>query len=96
VARGADRVAAAYEQLLRRDPEGSWVATACPAVVERIRKYHPDLVPRLAPIVSPMIAAAIEVRNIYGDDVRCVFIGPCIARKSRPGTLCCRLPFKKR
>jgi len=81
VARGADLVAAAYEELLRRDPEGSWIATACPAVVERIRKYHPDLVPRLAPIVSPMIAAAMETRKIYGDNVRCVFIGPCIAKK---------------
>lgn len=81
VARGADRVAAAYEELLRSDPNGSWIATACPAIVERVRKYHPDLEPRLAPIVSPMIAAALEVRKIYGDDVRCIFIGPCIAKK---------------
>ncbi|MBN2338783.1 MAG: 4Fe-4S dicluster domain-containing protein [Acidobacteria bacterium] len=81
VARGADRVSAAYEELLGRDPEGSWIATACPAIVERIRKYHPDLVPRLAPIVSPMIAIAEEVHEIYGEGVRCVFIGPCIAKK---------------
>ncbi|NLV30009.1 MAG: 4Fe-4S dicluster domain-containing protein [Acidobacteria bacterium] len=81
VARGADRVSAAYEELLSRDPGGSWIATACPAIVERIRKYHPDLVPRLAPIVSPMIAIAEEVRAIHGPEVRCVFIGPCIAKK---------------
>jgi signal transduction histidine kinase len=81
VARGADRVAAAYSDLLRDDPDGSWIATACPAIVERIRKYHPELVPRLAPIVSPMIAVAHEVRETYGDDVHCVFVGPCIAKK---------------
>lgn len=81
VARGADLVAAAYEELLRNDPDGSWIATACPAIVERIRKYHPDLVSRLAPIVSPMIAAALEVRRLHGDAVQCVFIGPCIAKK---------------
>jgi signal transduction histidine kinase/Fe-S-cluster-containing hydrogenase component 2 len=81
VARGADHVSAAYEELLRGDPDGSWIATACPAIVERIRKYHPELVSHLAPIVSPMIAAALEVRKIYGEDVPCIFVGPCIAKK---------------
>jgi signal transduction histidine kinase/iron only hydrogenase large subunit-like protein len=81
VARGADCVSAAYEQLLQDDPDGSWIATACPAIVERIRKYHPELVSRLAPIVSPMVAAALEARKIYGRDVQCIFIGPCIAKK---------------
>jgi signal transduction histidine kinase len=81
VARGADRVSAAYEKLLRDNPEGSWIATACPAIIERVRKYHPELVPRLAPIASPMVAAALETRNIYGQEVHCVFIGPCIAKK---------------
>jgi signal transduction histidine kinase/iron only hydrogenase large subunit-like protein len=81
VARGADLVSAAYRELLQDDPNGSWIATACPAIVERIRKYHPDLAPRLAPIVSPMIAVALEVRKAYGDNVQCVFIGPCIAKK---------------
>ena len=81
VARGADRVAAAYSELLKSDPNGSWIATACPAIVERIRKYHPELVPRLAPIVSPMIAVALEVLETYGTDVHCIFVGPCIAKK---------------
>jgi len=81
VARGADVVSAAYAELLRKDPEGSWIATTCPAVVDRIRKYHPSLTSRLAPIVSPMIASALEVRKIYGEKTPCVFIGPCIAKK---------------
>ena len=81
VARGADIVTAAYEELLRRDPESPWIATTCPAIVERIRKYHPALTNRLAPVVSPMIASAIEVRKIYGENTPCVFIGPCIAKK---------------
>lgn len=81
VARGADLVSAAYEELLRQDPQGSWIATACPAIVERVRKYHPDLVPHLAPIASPMIASALEVRKTFGEAVHCIFIGPCIAKK---------------
>lgn len=81
VARGADLVSAAYVELLRRDPESSWIATTCPAIVESVRKYHPSLTNRLAPIVSPMIAVALEVRKIYGENMPCIFIGPCIAKK---------------
>ncbi|MDR1726591.1 MAG: 4Fe-4S binding protein [Acidobacteriota bacterium] len=81
VARGADLVSAEYDKLLQEHPDGSWIATACPAIVERVRKYHPSLTGRLAPIVSPMVAAAVEARRIYGDGVRSVFIGPCIAKK---------------
>ena len=61
VARGADQVSAAYAELLRGDPDGSWIATACPAIVEQIRKYHPELVTHLAPIVSPMVAVGARV-----------------------------------
>ena len=81
VARGADVVSAAYAELLRRDPDGSWISTTCPVIVDRIRKYYPSLMNRLAPIVSPMIAAAIEARKIYGEKTPCVFVGPCIAKK---------------
>jgi len=81
VARGADVVSAAYAELFRRNPEGSWISTTCPVIVERIRKYHPSLMNRLAPIVSPMIAAALEARKIYGENTPCVFVGPCIAKK---------------
>ena len=81
VARGADVVSVAYAELLHRDPEGLWIATTCPAIVERVRKYHPSLTNRLAPVVSPMIASALEVRKIYGENTHCIFIGPCIAKK---------------
>jgi len=81
VARGADLVSAEYVKLLREHPEGSWIATACPAIVERVRKYHPSLTGRLAPVVSPMVAAAVEARRLYGDSLRSVFVGPCIAKK---------------
>ena len=81
VARGADLVAAAYEKLLRQHSDGSWIATTCPAIVERVRKYHPSMTDRLAPIISPMIATALEVRHVYGENIHSIFIGPCIAKK---------------
>ncbi|HEY3447216.1 MAG TPA: [Fe-Fe] hydrogenase large subunit C-terminal domain-containing protein [Myxococcales bacterium] len=78
---GADLVARAYKQLLDRDPLRRWIASTCPAVIGYVERYHPKLVPNLAPIVSPMIATARVARQVHGDDVKVVFIGPCIAKK---------------
>lgn len=80
---GADLVAAAYRRLVE-ESEGTgkrWISTTCPAIVGYVERYHPDLVPNLAPVVSPMIATARALRRLHGDDLRVVFIGPCIAKK---------------
>ena len=53
----------------------------CPAIVKLIEKYHPALVPNLAPLVSPMIATAMVVKEIYGNDTAIIYIGPCIDNK---------------
>ncbi|HQG03444.1 MAG TPA: [Fe-Fe] hydrogenase large subunit C-terminal domain-containing protein [Thermoleophilia bacterium] len=81
VAFGADLVARAYAELLAEDRDGRYMATPCPAVVSYVRKYQPDLVDNLAPIVSPMIALARALHRRLGPEARIVFIGPCIAKK---------------
>ncbi len=82
VAQGADLVSRAYAEYLEANPTGVHIATACPAVAEYVRKYHPEMVDRLVPIVSPMIATALAVKELHGDEVRCVFVGPCVAKKA--------------
>ncbi len=82
VAQGADLVSRAYAEYLDENPAGVHIATACPAVAEYVRKYHPELVDRLVPIVSPMIATALAVKELHGEHVRCVFVGPCVAKKA--------------
>lgn len=57
------------------------IASSCPVIVNLIEKYHPDLIPYLAPIVSPMIAHGRLLAKKYGSDAYIVFIGPCIAKK---------------
>jgi len=81
VAFGADLVAARYRDLLATSGDRRFIATSCPAIVGYVERYHPKLVPSLAPIVSPMIAAARVLRQLKGDGLRIVFIGPCIAKK---------------
>ena len=80
VAFGADLVSEAYREHAGRST-APVITTPCPAIVEYIEKYHPELIGSLAPIVSPMIAAGKVVRERYGSDALCVFIGPCVAKK---------------
>ncbi|OGR78553.1 MAG: hypothetical protein A2X32_04690 [Elusimicrobia bacterium GWC2_64_44] len=81
VAFGADMVSLQYRKLLNENPGKKFISTACPAVVSFVEKYHPALVPNLAPIVSPMVAEARVIHELYGRDVKVVFIGPCVAKK---------------
>jgi two-component system, NtrC family, sensor kinase len=81
VAFGADLTNQAYRAFIKDHPTGTRLATACPAVVEYVRKYLPDLVGCLVPIVSPMIATAMAVKALHGPDHACVFIGPCVSKK---------------
>ncbi len=81
VAFGADLVAERYRRLLVQNKGSRHIATTCPAVVGFVERYHPELVDHLAPIVSPMIAEARALRQIYGEDLRVVFVGPCVGKK---------------
>ncbi len=81
VAFGADLVSREYRRLLERS-SGSYIATTCPAIVAYIEKYHPEIIDNLAPIVSPMIATARVIHQLYGPEVKIAFFGPCIAKKN--------------
>ncbi|HOS72003.1 MAG TPA: [Fe-Fe] hydrogenase large subunit C-terminal domain-containing protein [Bacteroidales bacterium] len=78
---GVDLIAAHYVELFSK-AEGKYYITAnCPAIVKLIEKYHPELTPNLAPLVSPMIATAMVVKELYDEDTALVHIGPCIDAK---------------
>ncbi len=79
---GVDLVAYAYKKLFEESSGKYYITSNCPSIVEMIEKYHPHLVPNLAPLVSPMVATAMVTRDLYGDDVANVFIGPCIDIKA--------------
>jgi len=76
---GADLVAREMKRLLT-ETDQRYISTACPAVFGYIKRYHPQIMDKLAPVVSPMIATARALRQIHGPDLKVVFIGPCIAK----------------
>ncbi len=78
---GAELVANKMKELVDSTTEERYIATACPAVFGYVKRYHPGLIPNLAPVVSPMIATARMVKKLYGNDIKIVFLGPCIAKK---------------
>jgi uncharacterized Fe-S cluster-containing protein len=78
---GAEMVARATAKMVEDEPE-SHIASACPALVNDIAKYHPWAIERLTPLVSPMIAHGRYLKTRYGSDAMVVFIGPCPAKKA--------------
>ena len=78
---GAAKVSAEYEKLLREGHMENIITTACPTAVLLVEKYYPDLINSLAPVVSPMMAHAKTLREVYGNRIKIIFIGPCISKK---------------
>ncbi len=79
---GADLVSKLYAEYFDSDDDRTIISSPCPAVYNLIEKYHSSVVKNLAPVVSPMIAMGRYLKMNYGRDVKVVFIGPCIAKKS--------------
>jgi iron only hydrogenase large subunit-like protein/nitrogen-specific signal transduction histidine kinase len=78
---GADLVADRYKKLVEENSD-YYISSDCPSIVNYIKHYHHDLVDKLAPIVSPMVAMSRVVRSQYGNNIKVVFIGPCVAKKA--------------
>jgi iron only hydrogenase large subunit-like protein/nitrogen-specific signal transduction histidine kinase len=82
VAFGADMVAREYRKIMNKRNVKGYISSDCPAIVNFIEKYHPELTGNLAPVVSPMIALTRYLRQRHKKNAKIVFIGPCIAKKS--------------
>jgi iron only hydrogenase large subunit-like protein/nitrogen-specific signal transduction histidine kinase len=78
---GADLVADKFKKLIAENKE-YYISSDCPSIVNYVRFYHPNLVDKLAPVVSPMVAMSRVIRQKYGKETNIVFIGPCIAKKA--------------
>lgn len=79
-AEGAAYITKAYERLIRDGRMNNIITTSCTAINELVEKYYTDMIPYMAPIVSPMTAHAMMLKKEFGPDVKVVYIGSCTAR----------------
>ncbi len=70
-----------YARLLKEGKMKNIITTCCPSANELVELHHPALAPYLAPVLSPMVAHGKMLHEELGDNMRVVFIGPCIAKK---------------
>jgi PAS domain S-box-containing protein len=78
---GAVQVSKQYDRLILEHKMKNIITTACPSITLLARKYYPELIEQLAPVVSPMVAHGKMLRETYGPRIRVVFIGPCLSKK---------------
>ncbi len=80
-AAGAEEVSSNIAKLLEQKESGLMISTACPSVVEYIKKYLPEMTPFLTPLSSPLLAHCRMLKDRLGPEIEVVFVGPCIAKK---------------
>ena len=78
---GAEEVSAHLADFLSDKQQGVYLSTACPAFVEYISKYKPELIPNLTPVLSPLLSHCKLMRRNLEENIKIVFVGPCIAKK---------------
>ncbi|MBO4809171.1 MAG: EAL domain-containing protein [Lachnospiraceae bacterium] len=59
--------------------ERAFIINSCPATIENIELFHPNLVNKIIPAHSPVASTAIYAREYLKDKNDLVYLGPCIA-----------------
>jgi PAS domain S-box-containing protein len=80
---GAELCAKTYADYIRRHSPQLVIAQPCPAIVTYIQVHHPELLPYLAPVDSPMLHTMKMARRFFPRyaDHKIVVISPCPAKK---------------
>ena len=78
---GADICTWGYLNYIKKYNFLGGISQPCPAVVRYIENYTPELLPKLFPVHSPMMCAAVYARKELGLTDKLAFISPCIAKK---------------
>lgn len=79
---GADITTWGYINYITKNHFEGGISQPCPAVVNYIEHYTPELIPRLMPIQSPLMCTAIYARKYMNITDKFAFISPCIAKKT--------------
>jgi PAS domain S-box-containing protein len=80
-AEGAYLVKTEYEKMVDTGTGKTIISSCCPTVNSYIKKYYPEAIPYLAPVMTPMKAHARVLKERF-PEATVVFIGPCISKKA--------------
>lgn len=80
---GAELTIKSYLDHVKRNNPKTVIAQPCPAIVNYIELYKPELLPYLAPADSPMLHAIKMIKEFYPQysNHKIAVISPCIAKK---------------
>lgn len=93
---GADIISEQMAKIFERE-KNFMISTACPVIVDKIKKYHPELTSHLTPCLSPAQAHAKFLKE-QDQSFKVVFIGPCVAKKTEAdgeNDIDCALTFEE-
>ena len=79
---GAQEVSIECAKMMKEKEKGLFISSACPVVVDYIRLYNTKFLPCITPVASPALTHAKMLKEMYGNHIHIVFIGPCIAKKN--------------
>lgn len=77
---GATLVKHEYERQIQDKSMDVIISSCCHSVNLLVRKYYPELIKYLSPVVSPMIAHSQDIKR-RDPTAKTVFIGPCLSKK---------------
>ncbi len=80
-ARGAEIISKAYDTIIERQDMKNIITSCCPSGMDLLQHNFGKSTEQAIQVVSPMVAHGRDMKARY-EDVKTVFIGPCIAKKA--------------
>ncbi|MGI6175439.1 MAG: [Fe-Fe] hydrogenase large subunit C-terminal domain-containing protein [Christensenellales bacterium] len=95
---GATMVKNRYIEIMQNEEQQVIISSCCPSVNMLIQKHHPEALPLIAKVLSPMQAHCRDIKERH-EGAKTIFIGPCISKKAEAeqyaGDVDCVLTFEE-
>ena len=79
---GADICSYVYNKYMTEHPSKKIITQPCPAVVNYIQKYKPELLSYLSPVLSPAGCLSVWLKKYQHETAPIFMLSPCIAKTS--------------
>ncbi len=78
---GAELASILYMNSIKKISNVPLITNQCPAIVEYLKIYHPELLTNLPQVHSPSIILAKLIREIYKFEGIIAYLGPCLSKR---------------